>query len=305
MTCSSLHDDLETSSGARSDPLVDRLLQEGRRLFPGVGARVQTSEFSSYVAERVASTRASGVSTHGAHLWLVFAALRGDPHAIAHLKELLLTELAHAVKRRSSFQSIREDIAQELLTRLTVGAEGKEPKLLEYSGRGPLGAWLRAAVVGIGLNLERAGRPWREADRASSVSFGAIELMDRLDDPEITSVRASSEAQVLGALSSALADLAPAERALLRFRFRDGLTLEELATLQRVNRSTVVRRLSELCGRVLQSVRSQLRAKYGLRVDEVESLVRAAGSQLELRLSELFATQGPVTARHIQSSVSE
>ena len=47
---------------------------------------------------------------------------------------------------------------QRLRERLFVGSDGEPARLASYSGRGPLGTWVRIAAIRLALNLRRSER---------------------------------------------------------------------------------------------------------------------------------------------------
>ena len=67
--------------------------------------------------------------------------------------------------------------------------------------------------------------------------------------------------------------LAPQERNVLRMRFLDGLTTEEIGAFYRVHRTTVMRWLEKAQETLLLETKSELAKKLHLRQSDVDSLV--------------------------------
>ena len=78
------------------------------------------------------------------------------------------------------------------------------------------------------------------------------------------------------------------DRALLRFKFVDGLTLDDLAVLYGTHRATVARRVAALREDLVKATRAQLGGPLRVRRQDLESLVRLVRSDLDLSLSRLL-----------------
>jgi RNA polymerase sigma-70 factor (ECF subfamily) len=85
-----------------------------------------------------------------------------------------------------------------------------------------------------------------------------------------------------------MAVLAPAERTLLRLHFVDGLSLDKLAVIEQISRSTVARRLVELRARLAAATKAELHRALGIAGKELDSMVGLLQSQLHLSLARLL-----------------
>ncbi|MBK7865309.1 MAG: hypothetical protein IPJ65_43285 [Archangiaceae bacterium] len=75
---------------------------------------------------------------------------------------------------------------------------------------------------------------------------------------------------------------------MLRLRHIDGLGLDDIGEYLHVDRSTVVRVLGVIRARLTQETRNQLAAAIKLQPAEVDSLIRAMGSDLNLSVGRLL-----------------
>jgi predicted DNA-binding protein (UPF0251 family) len=75
----------------------------------------------------------------------------------------------------------------------------------------------------------------------------------------------------------------------LRFRHVDGLTVEEIAALQRVHRGTVHRWLADARDQLARRAEALLRARLSIGADEYDSLCRLVESQLDWSLAKDLA----------------
>lgn len=91
-------------------------------------------------------------------------------------------------------------------------------------------------------------------------------------------MRSLCHAEFNEAFTHALATLELRERRMIRLRFLDALTLEELAAYFRVHRATIVRWLAEVTERLFEETRRRLGERLTLAPQEVDSLLRAARS---------------------------
>ncbi len=202
-------------------------------------------------------------------------------HAIALFRERHDADVDAALHRLGLTSAAADDVRAAVLSKLFVA--GSE-KIRSYTGRGALGAWVRAVTVRQAISMGRRRSPL-------DLAAGEVPMEVRaLADPERDYLQARYGAQLRRALHEAVAQLPAEDRNLLRFRFVDELTLDELARVFDVHRATVARRLAKARQQVRQIALTQLRGQ--LRVDgpEMDSLVRLVRSQLDLSLSGLLAS---------------
>src|SRR5262249_20582054 len=95
------------------------------------------------------------------------------------------------------------------------------------------------------------------------------------------------------AFAEALEALAPRERALLRMRYIDDLTEDEVASFYDVHRVTVARWVARALARLLQGTRRGLSTRLSLRTDDVTSPMRLLRSRLQLSLRRALGEGKP------------
>lgn len=177
----------------------------------------------------------------------------------------------------------RAEARQRLRVRLLVQGTGEAPRLAGFAGRGSLRGWLRVAAVREALMLVRAAR--RRAAHEVDDDGELLEQAAVAEDPELMLLRERCRDQLRAALTAAVAGLDARERTLLRLSLRDRLTVDQLGALYRVHRSTAARWLKALQAKLYASTRAQLAASLGLAAAEVESLIRAIGSRIDISLA--------------------
>lgn len=218
-------------------------------------------------------------SLDAAGLLLAAGVLSQQAPAMACFDQLLRAEVKRAVGPLDKSNALVDEATQLVRERLLFG--GGAPKLAEYSGQGALAAWLRAVAVRLALNSLRAGA--RE-DAVAVVPDTA--LAD--PDPELALLRARHRAEFKEAFGAAISKLSARERTLMRLTSLDGLTLQQVGQMYGKDQSTISRWLAAARATLLEATREQLAAKLSLTSSELESVMRAADSELNLSISRLL-----------------
>jgi RNA polymerase sigma-70 factor (ECF subfamily) len=221
---------------------------------------------------------------HTKDLYLVLACLDADPRAIEVLHETLRSVRPSIERACRDCGISADDVLQGTLEKLLVGkGKGKAaeaPKLAQYTGRGPLVAWLRVVAMREALQDHRRGARARRNEEASAFLANEPPLpmeIALLRDRHIDAFRA--------AVKEAMGRLTPEQRTLLRFHTVDGLSIDELAPLLAVHRATVARRLERARTDVLEHTQSILSERHGLTKSEAESLCKALGTGVDVSIA--------------------
>ena len=209
---------------------------------------------------------------HAADLFLAAACRRSDPKALGEFERRVLVEARSAlIARRLNAQTVEEAL-QLLRQRLFVA--GPTPgKIADYSGRGPLVAWVRMAAVRIALNLSR-GRGAQPEELPSQLAAPAA-------PPELGYIKARYRGDFKAAFEGAFASLSARERTLLRLNLLDGLSTAKMARVYRADASTVRRWLADARRRLLEQTRKQLADRLDASERELESMMGLLVTQLE------------------------
>jgi RNA polymerase sigma-70 factor, ECF subfamily len=211
-----------------------------------------------------------------ADLYLAAACSAGDPAAIAAFRDELLPVVRPALRKLGIAEETIDETEQRVLVAVLVG-DPQRPAIATYGGRGKLRSWVRSIGVRIGRRLAGAATP-----------DGGDDELDRLSanvhDPELALVRDRYRDHVRRALAGALASLTDRQRTVLRQYYIDGLTIDQLAAVHRVDRATTARWVVAARSAVLVQTRDLLGAQLGATTAEAESILRLLRSQLELSL---------------------
>jgi RNA polymerase sigma-70 factor (ECF subfamily) len=215
-------------------------------------------------------------------LYLACACVHGIRAALQIFDERLLSRTRAYLARLGPDAELVDEARQALRARLFVAADGAPPRITQYSGRGPLDAWVRVSAMRVALNLIDA------RSRHPPTVVLDEEMLPAGGDLELDYVRERYRATFLGALKRAIAELPPAERAILRFHFVDGLTPGHIGEIYGVHRTTTLRRIAASKNQLLERTRAHIMEELQLSPDDCDSLVGLLRSRLRMTLSSLF-----------------
>lgn len=216
---------------------------------------------------------------HAADLFLACGCAAGDGEAIATFDREFMSRVPAVIARVERAQSNIEELVQSVRVGVLTG---DPPRIVQYSGRGPLHGWLRTVAVNAALMARRQRREVLQS--AGGLAKRAVE--GQLD-PETRFVRERHREQFQAALDGALQSLTARERTLLRAYFVDDLNIDELAATFQVHRATAARWLQTVHQRLLDETRARVMAQVKLTASEFDSLAAMLKSDLSLTFSKL------------------
>jgi RNA polymerase sigma-70 factor, ECF subfamily len=256
---------------AASHPFVDAV-SEARTAW---GIEVTPERLQAY-AERVAPVTSQVRLTD---LCLTCACVDGDVTAIAVFDRELRAAVESAVRRVGGGRVDHDEVIQRLRARLVVGDGAGPAPISEYSGRGPLLGWLRVIATREILTMRRREKFEEPVDDASLFALPAPEA-----DPQLAFLNRHYRAAFRAAFQHAFAALEPVARDMLRAHYLDGLTFDLLAERHQIHRATVARWIARARDTLLKSTRDQLSRTLAVGREELDSILNAVGSHLEVSL---------------------
>jgi RNA polymerase sigma-70 factor (ECF subfamily) len=276
---------LATELARRGEPLcadtkeaLANLLTTAAAAWPDIA--LPAAAFARHLAARcddAAPLVATMTKLHVGDLFLAAACAARLPSALTAFTAHHLSCVGLHLSRLRPSEAFVADVQQVVAERLLVGAT---PKIADYSGRGPLGAWVRIIALRTALDLSR-----RRAEQPPPLQL----VPPPLGDPELDYLRQRYREHFRQAFSAAVTSLPGETRNLLRLHFVESISLEALAPLFRVHRMTLHRRVKDARRRILAEAQRLLREQLHLRESECESLLRLLHSDLDLTLSSLLA----------------
>lgn len=218
-----------------------------------------------------------------ADLYLARACADRDPKALAVFEATLWPEIDAALRRVRLPDHMRQDLLQDLRVTLFVGSNTSPGRIGQYRGQGDLRRWLRAAAL---RDAWRLGKKSRRELALDDMALASVAVLDR--DPIVARFKETCREELKQAVAAALARLSAEDRILLRQYHRDGLTVDELAALYRIHRTTASRRVRKARGELTDAILADLGHRLKLGENDVRSVLRLVRSQLELSLEKLL-----------------
>lgn len=253
---------------------LDALLRRARAAWPGLV--LDDSALMTHLARHAPPDRIDGylVEVHIEDLALAWACARQDPAAIRELETRHMRSIPRALARVGAV-ALADETAQRLRDRFVV-----QRKIADYSGRGPLSAWVRAAAMRAAIDDLRSRRRDAGDDELAAVAAAAVE-------PELELARGRHAAQVQAALQRALDTLPARDRNLLRFSYVDGLSIDEIGAFYRIHRTTAGRWVARAREAIVAETRRLVRQELAVSDSELDSLLRAVRSYLHITLKSV------------------
>lgn len=267
------------------------LWERGRRAWPELD--VPFDAFADHLARRLGGEAPPHLTGElcAEDLYLAVACGRGSGAAAAAFEERFVPTIDRSIARMRADAAASDELRQSILVRLLVpDALGAEPRIGQYSGRGPLAAWVSIAAGRAALNARRDDR---ETPSGSVEDVLADRALAALRDPELDLIRQRYRGAFASALGRALAALGRDHRSLLRLHYVDSLTMDGLAGLFGISRAGAHRRLASAREALFDGTCAILRRELALDTTELESLLRLVKSDLDLDLPDLLRDPPP------------
>jgi RNA polymerase sigma-70 factor (ECF subfamily) len=234
--------------------------------------------FLRHVAERLGGEgepkrRLEGL--HAADLYLAYGCAVGDAAALAAFERHFMPQVTAYLGRKDALAGLGDDLKQQLRARLLVADGVLVPRIGQYSGRGPLGAWLRVAAARLAINMREAERPTVPMDDEAPAA-----LRTAIEDPELAYLRVHYGHALREAIREALAALEPRQATVLRLFFFESMTHEAIGAVLQASERTARRWVSEARARILDLVRQRLADRLSVPEGQLDTIIRLAREDL-------------------------
>jgi RNA polymerase sigma-70 factor (ECF subfamily) len=283
-------------------PLIEAAVATGRGAFPTVGGA--TDRFVTHLGKCARDALAPDSSGQpaelgavlgglmAADLYLACAAGHGDEAAIEIVIRAWLRPAMAAACRPADSPAFVDDLTQLLRQKLLVASEDVPPKILSFSGRAPLGAWIAVVVQRAVSSLRRSEGTRERFEKRAAIE---AEMIER--DPELGYIKAHYADSFARAFQQALSRLTDRERSLLRLHNLHGVTLEHLAMVYGVDDSTISRWLARARHALVEETGRHMREAVGISASEFPSLARALTSQVDVSLNRWLVSAATSVSR--------
>jgi RNA polymerase sigma-70 factor (ECF subfamily) len=220
-------------------------------------------------------------------LALACACADQDPRALAIVEERYMSVVAPALAHMALDAATVEDVAQTVRDKLLVADAEGEIKLLRYAGRGTLAGLVKVTAVRTAISLLRK-------ERGVALPTDELEqLASPAEDPELHFLKAHYREAFRSAFARAVGLLDGRERNVLRLHLLGGMTLEQVARMYGIDRSTVVRLLQKVRSKLFTHTRKALREDLAIERAELDSVLALIRSRFEVSLGRLLETIQP------------
>jgi len=221
------------------------------------------------------------LALHATDLYLARACANGDTAALRALEAGIFADVPAAIRSIVKSSAALDEAMQRVRASLLVAGDGAPPKIAEYAGRGSLHGWVRVVAVRVALMMVRRPRP--EVPLES-----ALLDMPAGGDAELDYLRKRYGTEFKEAFAEAFAKLSAEERTLLELTVLEGVSLDRIGAMHRVNKSTVSRWLSKARETLLTETRRVMKERLRCSDKELESLLGLVRSQLDVSLERLL-----------------
>lgn len=237
---------------------------------------VDEADYRAFLAHKAEGRDLAEVASND--LYLTCACEAGDSAAIALFEQTFFGEI-EALLRKHRRADLRDELQQQLRVKLFVARDGGATAIAAYAGRGPLRRWFRMVAARTMLNMMTRG--------PSETPVADDFLADMLGgdrDPELEYIKQSYRREFKRAFTTCLSGMDEQQQSLLRAAFRDGVTVDAMATIHNVHRATVARWVVKAHRNLVKCIRARLMTELGMSPSELESMFNLIFSRMELTL---------------------
>ncbi|MER2561185.1 MAG: hypothetical protein ABTQ32_10715 [Myxococcaceae bacterium] len=238
--------------------------------------------FGAFLEERAIEGHGL-TSLHVEDLFLAWACLSQQREALAAFERFTRPLIALAVRRDARDT---DELIHQVQIKLLVAEGTRAPRLADYTGVGPL----KAFVMVMAMRCLADARRSDERRREEHVGDGWLELASIAGSntgPETQVQWAELEPHAARAVNEAMAALSVRQRTILRLHYVEGISAEALGRMYSVHRATTTRWLVDARERVLELVQQRLRSTLDVSTASLASLNQTLVGGLELSLPAL------------------
>jgi RNA polymerase sigma-70 factor, ECF subfamily len=264
----------------RLEARLGEVMAEARAAWPDL--RLEPASFVRYLGERLPADVEPEVAlgkAHASDLYLACGCAIADDRALRALEARFLSRVPGWVAAYQSTPAFVDEVRAALRERLLVSHGDALPKITTYTGRAPLGAWLRIAAVRVAINLRRGKQPQPLPQE------GGLELRDGASDPELHLMKTHYRSEIEAAFRATLASLDRRWRTILRLYFLDGLTTAQIGAVYRVHPTTVSRWVADARRSIIEETRRQLAQQARLGATSLTSVLQLVKSEIDVSIA--------------------
>jgi RNA polymerase sigma-70 factor (ECF subfamily) len=259
---------------------VETLFEEGQAAWPRLA--LPREDFERYLAEH-ALAPAEVPAAIAADLFVACACANRVKGAAEAFMKRYDRDIRIAVARIDRSPSFYDEVTQSLSESLLVGTD--RPRIAQYAGRGPLGAWVAMSARRLAGRLAHGGHTASPLDEETM----ALEALGPESDPSLFYLKKRYGQEVRQALIDAFAALAAQDKMMMRLFLVEKMTMEAIGRVLELSQPTISRRLRDVRIQVTATAKRHLHERLGASAEEIESLIRLVQSQVEIRFSRILS----------------
>lgn len=240
------------------------------------------ASFGAFLEERAIEGHGL-TSLHLEDLFLAWACLNQQREALTVFERFTRPLIALAIRRDARDT---DELIHQVQIKLLVAEGTRAPRLADYTGVGPL----KAFVMVMAMRCLADARRSDERRREDHVGDGWLELASIAGSntgPEGQVQWAELEPHAARAVNEAMAALSVRQRTVLRLHYVEGISAEALGRMYSVHRATTTRWLVDARERVLELVQQRLRSTLDVSTASLASINQTLVGGLELSLPAL------------------
>jgi RNA polymerase sigma-70 factor, ECF subfamily len=267
---------------------VRQMYLEGQSRWPAVSLELHA--FERYCSRLFPGLSLEGPPVDAADLYLCCACCAGNYEAQRVFEGNALAVATAAISRFDRGSDFLHDALQELWEKLLLGPS---PKVMQYTGRGPLLAWVRVTATRVALDNCRAHGVFasRHVELSERLAAGGSSVENSL-------MKAKYGRAFELALADAVSSLSAQQRNVLRMHVAGQCNIDEIGRVYNVHRATAARWIERTRAQIYQAVRRALSARrFRLTDSEFRSLALLLRSELDLHLTRSGARESVIQAR--------
>ena len=235
--------------------------------------------FSTFLGAR--HVNLGGVtSTIAQDLFLACACLHNVPGALGAFFGRYSSTIRAVARRFNTSTAFADEIEQQLNVGLFVASSERRAGIDQYSGSGPLLGFVCTTARRLALRQARAGAQFQGEEEL------VREFAD-LRDQEMDLLKGRYRETFARALPIALRQLPRRDRLILRMNVVQRVNTAKIASMYKVNQSTVSRWIQRAAERIFAVVKEIVCDELQIDTLEMESILGLVRSQIDLTLSHV------------------
>jgi RNA polymerase sigma-70 factor (ECF subfamily) len=250
-----------------------------------VDLKVDQEDFVLFLAGNFEPEGLGGIEgPRAADMFLAWACGTSEAAALTVFEKEYIGRIPAMLSHMKLSASMLDEVVQEVRTKLLVGKSDEPAKIASYATRGRLDGLVQVVATRAAISLLRKSKP-------SAGEEELLKLPDPAYAPSLSYMKAQYREAFSGCFENAVGTLSSRDRNLLRLHLLDKVTLEQLATMYKVHRATVVRWIAKVREDLFDKTRELLSAQLKINSDEFESLMKQIESRLDLSVRRMLQSE--------------